>query len=71
MPKGTKLTNEEKIRILCLRNEGLSHRKIVKVVKRSKTVIKIFLADSNKYNKNKSPGRPAKVIPRDLRRLFN
>ena len=71
MPKGTKLTNEEKIRILCLRNEGLSHRKIAKIVKRSKTAITNFLAGPDEYNKNKSPGRPAKVTPRDLRRLFN
>ena len=29
------------------------------------------MADHDQYNKNKSPGRPAKVTPRDLRHLFN
>ena len=71
MPRGTKLTEEEKIQILCFKNEGLNHRKFSKQVNRSKTVVTNFLADPEGYNNKKRPGRPSKITPRHLRRLFN
>ena len=71
MPRGTKLTEEEKIQILCFKNKGLSHRKIAKQVTRSKTVVTNFLADPEGYNTKKRPRRPSKITPRHLRRIFN
>ena len=69
MPKGERLTNSEQETILDLHKRKLSHRKIAKKVKRSKTVVTAFLQNPSNYGKKKRTGRKP-IINEKTKRLI-
>ena len=67
MPKGKKLSEFEKGKMIALSKEGLSHREIVKKHGRSRTPIDNYLKDPSKYNAKNGGGKPKVLSPRDIR----
>jgi hypothetical protein len=69
MPRGTKLTQEEKASILAYHDAKFSARAIATKLNRSVTVVSNFLKAPASYNTRKRPGRKPRLNPRDFRRL--
>lgn len=65
----TRLTEEERGKILAFRDTGMSIRKIAEKLKRNKNTIDSFLKDPENHGKRSAPGRPPLVDARDIRRI--
>lgn len=70
MPRGTALSEEEKVQILAWREAQWSITKISTRLNRSWDVVNTFLKDPIGYNSTPRPGRPPKMSPQATRRLF-
>ncbi|KAF0707113.1 hypothetical protein AaE_013767 [Aphanomyces astaci] len=70
MPAGPRLSPEEQGMVLALHKAGKSQSEMETLVGRSRKAVMHFLANRESYNVNKRKGRPPKVIPQDVQRLF-
>ena len=69
MPRGTRLSEEERHKIQLLHAESKSQTDIAKALGKSRCVVRSFLGMPDRYGKAKSPGRPARVSPADKRMI--
>lgn len=70
MPRGQKLNDIEKGKILAYHDDGKSNRQIAASLGRSPTVVDNFLKNPDAYGTTKRPGRPSKLSERDTRRIY-
>jgi transposase len=70
MPRGSKLSQEERYKIVQLKAQKKSNREIARLLGRSDTVVGSFLNDPLEYDRIKRKGRPEKVSMKEKRLLF-
>lgn len=70
MSRGKKLSADEKLEILSLREKGKSYREISTIIGRSLCVISLFLKNPQKYGKNHAGGHPKVLTLRDERAII-
>lgn len=70
IPRGKRLNDIEKGKILGFFESGVALREIARRMERSDTVVRNFLNDQENYGKNKHPGPKSKLKERDKRRII-
>ena len=70
MPRGTHLSEDEKISVMALHISGMAVNKICMQMNRSRKVIDSFLKNPEGYGKAKRTGRPSKLSDQDKRNLI-
>ena len=70
MPKGPKLSEQERGQIRAYKEEGHSNRWIARKIGRDSRVIDRFVKNPDTYGTAKSPGRPQKLTARAKRRIL-
>jgi len=65
MSRAKMLSDYERGQIDALNGEGMSSRKMVNWIKRSKTVVKNYLSDQKNYGKKKHTGGRSSLTPRE------
>uniref|UniRef100_A0A7I4Y079 HTH_38 domain-containing protein n=1 Tax=Haemonchus contortus TaxID=6289 RepID=A0A7I4Y079_HAECO len=70
MPRGPRLSAEEKAQIRALHEAGLSNRRIANQIGRTHCVVFSYLRDTEAYDKGGAQGRQRKLSSRDEREIW-
>lgn len=71
MPRGLRLSDEEKGMIIAYKDSGMSFSEISRKIGRTRCVIANFLRSPENYGKARRTGRKPKLSKRDKRRILN